>query len=88
MCGRYVISSSPETIRKLFGYAEQPNFPPRYNVAPTQPIPVMRLANGKRSFALMRWGFIPLAETKSDMLAAEPARRDKTRKRDDQPSLF
>ena len=44
---------------RLFGYAEQPNFPPRYNVAPTQPIPIVRLAEGKRSFALMRWGLLP-----------------------------
>ena len=59
MCGRYVITSPPAAIRALFGYAEQPNFPPRYNVAPTQPIPIVRLAEGKRSFALMRWGLIP-----------------------------
>lgn len=59
MCGRYVITSTPEAIRALFGYSEQPNFPPRYNVAPTQPIPVVRLAEGKRSFALMRWGLLP-----------------------------
>ena len=43
MCGRYVITSPPAAVRALFGYAEQPNFPPRYNVAPTQPIPVVRL---------------------------------------------
>jgi putative SOS response-associated peptidase YedK len=59
MCGRYVIISTPEAIRALFGYAEQPNFPPRYNVAPTQPIPVVRLVDGKPSFALMRWGLLP-----------------------------
>jgi len=59
MCGRYVISSSPEAIRAAFGYGERPNFPPRYNVAPTQPVPVVRLVDGKRSFALMRWGFVP-----------------------------
>src|SRR5271156_5433165 len=59
MCGRYVIISTPEAIRALFRYGEQPNFPPRYNVAPTQPIPVVRLADGKRSFALMRWGLLP-----------------------------
>jgi putative SOS response-associated peptidase YedK len=59
MCGRYVIISTPEAIRALFRYGEQPNFPPRYNVAPTQPIPVVRLLDGKRSFALMRWGLIP-----------------------------
>jgi putative SOS response-associated peptidase YedK len=59
MCGRYVITSTPEAIRALFRYGEQPNFPPRYNVAPTQPVPVVRLVDGKRSFALMRWGLIP-----------------------------
>ncbi len=59
MCGRYVITSSPEAIRQLFGYAEQPNFPPRYNVAPTQPVPIVRLVEGKRQFALVRWGLIP-----------------------------
>jgi hypothetical protein len=39
MCGRYAIISAPEALRRLFGYQETPNFPARYNVAPTQPIP-------------------------------------------------
>ena len=59
MCGRYAITTAPEAIRRLFGYVEQPNFPPRYNVAPTQPIPIVRMADGKRQYALMRWGLIP-----------------------------
>jgi putative SOS response-associated peptidase YedK len=59
MCGRYCISSAPEAIRALFRYPEQPNFPPRYNVAPTQPVPIVRLTEGQRSFALVRWGLIP-----------------------------
>jgi putative SOS response-associated peptidase YedK len=59
MCGRYAITSAPEAIRALFGYLEQPNFPPRYNVAPTQPVPIVRLAEGQRSFALVRWGLLP-----------------------------
>jgi putative SOS response-associated peptidase YedK len=58
MCGRYVITSPPEALRQLFGYLEQPNFPPRYNIAPTQPIPVMMSENG-RNFRLMRWGLWP-----------------------------
>jgi putative SOS response-associated peptidase YedK len=60
MCGRYAITSAPEAIRALFAYHEQPNFPPRYNVAPTQPVPVVRLADGKREFVLMRWGLLPV----------------------------
>jgi putative SOS response-associated peptidase YedK len=59
MCGRYAITSAPEAIRALFGYADQPNFPPRYNVAPTQPVPIVRHVQGERRFALLRWGLIP-----------------------------
>jgi len=59
MCGRYLITSAPEAFRRLFGYPEQPNFPPRYNVAPTQPVPIVRIAEGARQFALVRWGLIP-----------------------------
>ena len=54
-----MVISSPEAFRRLFGYFEQPNFPPRYNVAPTQPIPVVRVVEGRRQFALVRWGLIP-----------------------------
>jgi putative SOS response-associated peptidase YedK len=59
MCGRYCITTAPEAIRALFRYPERPNFPPRYNVAPTQPVPVVRVVEGERRFALMRWGLIP-----------------------------
>jgi len=44
MCGRYALISAPEAIRALFRYAGQPNFPARYNVAPTQPVAIVRLA--------------------------------------------
>jgi putative SOS response-associated peptidase YedK len=92
MCGRYVIISTPEAIRKLFGYAEQPNFPPRYNVAPTQPIPIVRLANGQRAFALMRWGFLPawvkdpktfplLINARGESVLEKPAFRNAIRRR-------
>ena len=59
MCGRFVITSPPAALRQIFGYIEQPNFPPRYNVAPTQPVPVVILENGGRHFRLMRWGLVP-----------------------------
>jgi putative SOS response-associated peptidase YedK len=59
MCGRYAITTAPEAMRALFRYREQPDFPPRYNIAPTQPVPVVRLAEGERQFALLRWGLIP-----------------------------
>jgi putative SOS response-associated peptidase YedK len=59
MCGRFVITSSPEAIRRLFGYNDQPNLPARYNIAPTQPVPVVWAERGARKFMLMRWGFLP-----------------------------
>jgi putative SOS response-associated peptidase YedK len=59
MCGRYCITSAPAAIRAVFAYREQPNFPARYNVAPTQPVPIVRMAEGERQFALVRWGLIP-----------------------------
>jgi putative SOS response-associated peptidase YedK len=92
MCGRYVIISTPEAIRALFGYAELPNFPPRYNVAPTQPIPIVRLDNGKCAFALMRWGLIPawvkdpkgfalLINARGETVLDKPAFRNAMRRR-------
>jgi putative SOS response-associated peptidase YedK len=59
MCGRYTIIATPQQLRDIFRYLELPNFPPRYNVAPTQPIPIVRLINGERHFALVRWGLLP-----------------------------
>jgi putative SOS response-associated peptidase YedK len=60
MCSRYSLSAPPEAVRAYFGYREQPNFPARYNVAPTQPVPVVRRdADGANVFVLMRWGFVP-----------------------------
>ena len=59
MCGRYTLTSAPQAIRSLFRYADQPNFPARYNIAPTQPIAIVRLVNGQREFALVRWGLLP-----------------------------
>jgi len=59
MCGRYALTSAPELLRGLFGYAERPNFPPRFNIAPTQPVAIARLVNGRREFALVRWGLLP-----------------------------
>jgi putative SOS response-associated peptidase YedK len=59
MCGRFVITSPPAALRQIFGYLDQPNFPPRHNIAPTQPIPVVIVENGIRHFRLMRWGLLP-----------------------------
>jgi putative SOS response-associated peptidase YedK len=59
MCGRYVIKTLPDELRRHFGYEDMPDFPPRYNVAPQMPVPIVRLEQGRRRFALVRWGLIP-----------------------------
>jgi putative SOS response-associated peptidase YedK len=60
MCSRYSLTSPPEAVRAYFAYRETPNFPARYNIAPTQAVPVVCLdGEGKRSFRLMRWGLLP-----------------------------
>jgi putative SOS response-associated peptidase YedK len=92
MCGRYAITTAPEAIRALFGYPEQPNFPARYNVAPTQPVPIVRLAEGQRSFTLVRWGLIPawvkdprsfslLINARGESVLDKPAFRNAMRRR-------
>jgi putative SOS response-associated peptidase YedK len=59
MCGRFLITSPPEAVHDLFATVENPDFPPRYNIAPSQPIPVVLLEGGERHIKLMRWGLIP-----------------------------
>jgi len=64
MCGRLAITLPPDAVRAFFRFVEQPNFPPRHNVAPTQPVPIVRLARDgdgekRRHFALVRWAFTP-----------------------------
>ena len=92
MCGRFVITSPPAALRQIFGYLDQPNFPPRYNVAPTQPIPVVILENGVRRFRLMRWGLLPawvkdprkftlLINARSETVLEKPAFRNAMKRR-------
>jgi putative SOS response-associated peptidase YedK len=59
MCGRYALIASPEEIQALMGYLDMEQFPPRYNIAPTQPVAIVRLVRGERRFALARWGLVP-----------------------------
>jgi putative SOS response-associated peptidase YedK len=59
MCGRYALTATPEEVQALFGYLDAETFPPRYNIAPTQPVAVVRLMRGERRFTLMRWGLVP-----------------------------
>jgi putative SOS response-associated peptidase YedK len=59
MCGRFALTATPEEVQALFGYLDGEDFPPRYNIAPTQPVAIVRLVRGTRRFALVRWGLVP-----------------------------
>ena len=60
MCGRYLITTPPEALRRLFALiGPLPNFGPRWNVAPTQAVPVIgEGGEGPRLFPA-RWGLVP-----------------------------
>ena len=89
MCGRFSITDPDEALRALFGYNGPPmDFQPRYNVAPTQEMPVVRLNHeGKRAITKMRWGLVPfwakdlkigakMINARSETLASQPAFRE------------
>jgi putative SOS response-associated peptidase YedK len=60
MCSRYSLTSPHEAVRAYFRYVNEAPFPPRYNIAPSQPVAIVRTAmNGARELALVRWGLIP-----------------------------
>ena len=62
MCGRFVLTTPAEALRRIFGFIEQPNLPPRYNIAPTQDVPVIRQRRepaGQRTLQMLRWGLVP-----------------------------
>jgi len=67
MCGRYSLTTPSEAMRRLFGFTNPlPNLPPRYNIAPTQSVPIVRLVRRKgsagsaeRELVQVRWGLIP-----------------------------
>lgn len=61
MCSRYSLTSPPDAIRAYFGTDNAIAFPPRYNIAPTQPVAIVRqgLSGRGREIVLVRWGLIP-----------------------------
>jgi len=91
MCGRYLITSPPDAVREFGHYDERPNFPPRYNIAPTQPVPIVRIQDGERHFALVRWGLVPswakevgsspLINARSETVFSKPSFRNAARRR-------
>jgi putative SOS response-associated peptidase YedK len=93
MCGRFSLTATPEEVAELFELEDIEPFPPRYNIAPTQP--VLMVANGpqdRRKAILVRWGLVPswvkdpadftlLINARSETAAEKPSFRNAMRHR-------
>ena len=89
MCGRYVLKEPLDLLQRLFAYSssEIRQLRPRYNIAPTTKIPVVRCGpDGKRELVEMRWGLIPswakdpktlppMINARSESITAKPSFR-------------
>jgi putative SOS response-associated peptidase YedK len=96
MCGRYKLSRRKQVVEEYFDTAvsDEPDWAPRFNVAPTQPVAVIR-QNPKepiRELSLMRWGLIPswakdasgaarMINARSETAGTKPAFRDALKSR-------
>ncbi|MFZ0287077.1 MAG: SOS response-associated peptidase [Terriglobales bacterium] len=90
MCGRYRLSRRKQILEEQFDTAPwEDDWNPRYNIAPTQPVPVIRQHTKEpiRQISLMKWGLIPnwardvsiassTINAKSETAATKPAFRD------------
>src|SRR5262245_23156475 len=97
MCGRFNLRTPMTVLAEQFlfdlGPLAKEAFRPRYNIAPTQQIPAVRLnAAGKRELALLHWGLIPswakdtkigfsTINARGDTVATKPAFRSAYKKR-------
>ena len=93
MCSRYTLTSPPEAVRSYFRTVNGLDFPPRPNIAPTQPVLIVRAdRRGGREQTLVRWGLIPawvknpvefatLINARSESAAEKPSFRGPLRHR-------
>lgn len=95
MCGRFRLSRRKQIIAEHFETADwQDDWSPCYNIAPTQPVPVIRQNPEKpvREVSLMKWGLVPswakdasgaagMINARSETAATKPAFRDPIRYR-------
>ncbi|MEX2125067.1 MAG: SOS response-associated peptidase [Woeseia sp.] len=93
MCGRFAFYSPAEAAAALFGFDAAFPTVPRYNIAPTQLVPVVRDAGAQgREFVMLRWGLVPfrakdpsignrMINARAETLAEKPVFRDAYRNR-------
>jgi putative SOS response-associated peptidase YedK len=89
MCGRYRLSRRKQLIEEYFDTTDECDWEPRYNIAPSQSVGIIRQDRAKpeRRFSLARWGLIPywakdasigykLINARSETITAKPAFRE------------
>ncbi len=95
MCGRYKLTTSVTELSRYFDAVIDPALtaqPPRFNVAPTDMMPIVRVRDGARVLEALRWGLVPLwardlkigstmINARSETLFEKPAFRDALQKR-------
>lgn len=59
MCGRFTLRLSPTELAEIFRLLDEPEFSPRYNIAPTQTVPIVRKGETAFEAVPMRWGLVP-----------------------------
>jgi hypothetical protein len=77
MCGRYRLSRRKQMIEEYFGSVSgEDDWNPRYNIAPTQSVPVIRQdpKEPRRELSLMKWGRNLGEEPGANLLLASPPR--------------
>jgi len=57
MCGRFSLRTPASQVAEAFGVLPFADLQPRYNIAPSQPVAVVRHA--QRELALLKWGLVP-----------------------------
>lgn len=77
MCGRVRIKATKKELEEAFDVEVEEEFPTRYNLAPTEVMPVILLEGERRVMRTMRWGFVTekslLINARSESVAQRPA---------------
>lgn len=93
MCGRFTLTVSARVLADLFGVEDVPDLRPRYNIAPTQSVLLVRgTADASPAFGEARWGLIPswakdirigarMINARAETIAEKPAFRSAVRRR-------
>jgi putative SOS response-associated peptidase YedK len=94
MCGRFTLEKSIGDLATLFQLPGVPELTDRFNIAPTQPIAVIRSTGtgDGREMAIVRWGLIPawakepgamplMINARAETAATKPAFRTALRRR-------